>query len=837
MKKMMRTMVAGISCMMIMTLLLTMTLPVLAAEIPKTFVPTITASPSDGETVNLLSGEIYDFVTQYKTISSPKASVENYNASHGDNYAPCDVTISWESKGEPLYYTVKVATKADLSNAVSVVSFDKSISLGNLYSGQDYYYQVITKYEDRIVKSMIFDFHTADLPRTVQIEGVSNTRDMGGYYTADGKYQVKEGMIYRGGKLEDITEAGRTQMLDVLGIQTDLDVRGDASSGSPLGANVNYVNLKGPYYKALIMDSTYQKALANEIKVFADENNYPVYFHCSLGRDRTGTLAFLLNAMLGVGELDLFMDYELSWFATTAYLDTNIARNMIKGDFQAMYDYIDNYGAGTVAENAEQFMLDIGVTQTEINSIKSIMLRDVTHTNANETASLIVKAIETDAVHEEKGDESSDTVITKENGYVSKEFDCSYSAARHDEEYIYYGSSEVREWNEAEAAANNVPAGYTGTVLSVVGNIDKGVLLDFSENKIPASVVEEIVFRVYVGDDGNPDTSKPEVRIPRPHKIPDYWNMRYNISSQEGQWVDIVCEIDDTNKEYFSNEKGYLDKFELAIRALAQVPFYIDSVTVTIKADDGKAPVINYNGGAKIYRSEGSQFVLDISAFDTSENREIDLEYNWGGQNPYDAEEKLKKGTYQLTVSASDFYGNTSSKTFEVIVNEPDKEAPAILVNTDVVYTKIGTIPLTNMGITDSDKFDTEFTWSANAFDRCEKLVEGIHTFTVKATDLSNNIAEKNITFIVSANEETSTNVIDEEALRNTSDDSNDEDEEKGEQLTPENPKKEQTNTNNSEKTSPVTGDSINLWIYILESVVAIVVAIIIYKRRRASTR
>ena len=382
----------------------------------KTYVPTITASPSSGETVNLLSGEIYDFVTQYKTISSPKASVENYNASHGDNYAPCDVTISWESKGEPLYYTVKVATKADLSNAVSVVSFDKSISLGNLYSGQDYYYQVITKYEDRIVKSMIFDFHTADLPRTVQIEGVSNTRDMGGYYTADGKYQVKEGMIYRGGKLEDITEAGKTQMLDVLGIQTDLDVRGDASSGSPLGANVNYVNLKGPYYKALIMDSTYQKALANEIKVFADENNYPVYFHCSLGRDRTGTLAFLLNAMLGVGELDLFMDYELSWFATTAYLDTNIARNMIKGDFQAMYDYIDNYGAGTVAENAEQFMLDIGVTQTEINSIKSIMLRDVTHTNANETASLIVKAIETDAVHEEKENENSDTIITKENG-------------------------------------------------------------------------------------------------------------------------------------------------------------------------------------------------------------------------------------------------------------------------------------------------------------------------------------------------------------------------------------------------------------------------------------
>ena len=41
------------------------------------------------------------------------------------------------------------------------------------------------------------------------------------------------------------------------------------------------------------------------IAAIADENRYPVYIHCTGGADRTGTLAFLINALLGVGEDDL----------------------------------------------------------------------------------------------------------------------------------------------------------------------------------------------------------------------------------------------------------------------------------------------------------------------------------------------------------------------------------------------------------------------------------------------------------------------------------------------------------------------------------------------------
>ena len=58
---------------------------------------------------------------------------------------------------------------------------------------------------------------------------------------------------------------------------------------------MNYFTVVGPQY-IQITDEQYQNALAKEIRTFADETNYPIYFHCQIGRDRTGTLAMLINA-------------------------------------------------------------------------------------------------------------------------------------------------------------------------------------------------------------------------------------------------------------------------------------------------------------------------------------------------------------------------------------------------------------------------------------------------------------------------------------------------------------------------------------------------------------
>ena len=86
-------------------------------------------------------------------------------------------------------------------------------------------------------------------------------------------------------------------------------------------------------------------------------------------------------ALLGVGEEDLYLDYELSFLSQSGCADfkEEITPNTFLGDhLWSLYHYIDHYKEeGTLSEKTEQFMLDIGITSEEIASIKAIMLEDV----------------------------------------------------------------------------------------------------------------------------------------------------------------------------------------------------------------------------------------------------------------------------------------------------------------------------------------------------------------------------------------------------------------------------------------------------------------------------
>ena len=56
------------------------------------------------------------------------------------------------------------------------------------------------------------------------LEGLNNGRDLGGYYTADGQYQIKPGLLLRTAKLADCTE-GDVALLQSLGIKKVIDLR------------------------------------------------------------------------------------------------------------------------------------------------------------------------------------------------------------------------------------------------------------------------------------------------------------------------------------------------------------------------------------------------------------------------------------------------------------------------------------------------------------------------------------------------------------------------------------------------------------------------------------
>lgn len=351
------------------------------------YLPTISVAVQ-GQTIALLEGDVYKFASNYSIGCGKDYTEGDFMV---DRYAPKPATLTWENSREgALYYTVKVGLDKELSDADSYLVQDTSIDIDYLFVGKHYYYQIYAHYEnDEVVKSRVFDFYTADLPRTVYIDGVSNTRDLGGRLTVDGTHRVKQGMVYRGGEVDhswgNITEEGKRVMLYELGIKTDLDLRNAITyTTSPIDSSLNYINVSAPHYVSAehgIDSAAYKDALITEIRTFANPDNYPIYLHCSLGRDRAGTLSFLINALLGVGKMDLYRDYEISHFSVNGWADADQSAGKLNetvAAFTRLYNYIRDYGTGTLAENTEKFMTEyLGITKDEINSIRAIMLEEV----------------------------------------------------------------------------------------------------------------------------------------------------------------------------------------------------------------------------------------------------------------------------------------------------------------------------------------------------------------------------------------------------------------------------------------------------------------------------
>jgi hypothetical protein len=369
--------------------------------------------PGDGKQITTANAVVAEFCRDYKPGTSE--DLREYS----DMYYPAGVDLEWSyaTEDQPLYAFVIVsrhkdpraalakyeaaaaaesgesgesgetavgAVQAELTPALDpddtrrYVTAGTSVHIDDLLVNTDYYWQVEAVYADRVVLSGIFQFHTRHDFRTLDVPKVSNTRDLGGYSAAGGK-TVRQGMIYRGANVDGANADTRRVMLTELGIRTDLDLRapGEGKAGgehSPLGVDVNYINISAPLYLG-IKEEEKQPALADEIRVFADEANYPVYFHCAIGRDRTGTLALLLLGLLGVPEDMIRRDYEMSFLSYSGSADKTPVKTMLDSNFEPTIAYIKTLEGNTFRDKTVTFLKSIGITQEEIDSIRSIMLR------------------------------------------------------------------------------------------------------------------------------------------------------------------------------------------------------------------------------------------------------------------------------------------------------------------------------------------------------------------------------------------------------------------------------------------------------------------------------
>lgn len=202
-----------------------------------------------------------------------------------------------------------------------------------------------------------------------------NVRDIGGWACDGGT--VKYGLLFRGGKL---AAADRAVLVGELGIQHDLDLRGREGGGpgdepemtaSPLGSDVWYTRTQQYAWYALTPVATWQTYLRCVID--AVTHREPVYFHCTAGADRTGTLACVLEGILGMSQSDIDKDYELTTFYSGSGSDAT-ARRRNESDWKGLINAINAVSGDTFRDKCVHFAVGTcGMSMADINAYRAAM--------------------------------------------------------------------------------------------------------------------------------------------------------------------------------------------------------------------------------------------------------------------------------------------------------------------------------------------------------------------------------------------------------------------------------------------------------------------------------
>lgn len=197
----------------------------------------------------------------------------------------------------------------------------------------------------------------------------TNVRDLGGWICDGGT--VRYGLLYRGG---EVNVDDRDILLRQCGIRHDLNLRGadEATwSASPLGEDVHFTKAdEFNWYSVHIND-----AWRTNLRCVFDAvtHNEPVLFHCAAGADRTGTLACVLEGLLGVSQSDIDKDYELTCF-WTGVTDDNAARRRNEAEWKGLIDSINAFEGDTFRDKCVTFAAQLGFTADEINAYRKAMV-------------------------------------------------------------------------------------------------------------------------------------------------------------------------------------------------------------------------------------------------------------------------------------------------------------------------------------------------------------------------------------------------------------------------------------------------------------------------------
>lgn len=322
---------------------------------------------------------------QEKYLSGNYESAVRYATGREELSRPEPITLSWkvkEQKNE--IFSISISENSDLSLAKTYKTSATSIDIYNLKIATKYYWNVSYSLDENTYTSKISSFVTEKQgPRNLYVDGITNVRDVGGW-EIDSKHRVKQGLVYRSGRLntsnakeviKEVTEIGQKVLLDDLCLKTEMDLRttddnevGSISS-SVLGKEINYLSVPMNWKDNVLMANL--DVISHIFSdIFTDESNYPLIFHCNIGTDRTGLIAYLLNGLLGVSQENLYIDYLFSNFG---FINGARTVSTINNSYA---NYINSLEGETLSSRISNLLNSIGVTNSEIDKIKEIFIEE-----------------------------------------------------------------------------------------------------------------------------------------------------------------------------------------------------------------------------------------------------------------------------------------------------------------------------------------------------------------------------------------------------------------------------------------------------------------------------
>lgn len=197
-----------------------------------------------------------------------------------------------------------------------------------------------------------------DPGQRILLNDVTNARDLGGVPLASGNSTACDA-VFRGPPLAPASNALCSDAA-ALGVRTVIDLRTlEERSAVPdagcivAGARVVSAPMPIPYTVSAadyIADLNATESVATAFHAFGEDAAYPLYFHCTWGRDRTGVLAAVVLAALGASRQAISSEYALSRYTVGAYPES----------LSAVLDELERRGG------IETYLLDAGVSAEDL---------------------------------------------------------------------------------------------------------------------------------------------------------------------------------------------------------------------------------------------------------------------------------------------------------------------------------------------------------------------------------------------------------------------------------------------------------------------------------------